>query len=250
MEYEDQKSMLDINQISQEVDRFSSLSSEMISLLESFRREINRSASELQDIRESIEGGKRELEALCEIEKETSVLEEKVEDLRRQKESLEAAVADLHRGREEAEANRAREELEYQESLRVRRQREEEEYRLILEGEQKKARQKLEEELEAIRKQSADARAADERAFLKRDSALNKKERELALLMKELEKFLAGLAVRIGAVGKAVPNAETISASDSGEPAPEFVGSPDESKGGFNPGNTLLWEDAGEERSS
>ena len=64
------------------------------------------------------------------------------------------------------------------------------------ESEQMQARQKFEEELEAMRQNSAETRTAEETDIPARESALKKKEQELSRLMQELEKFLSGLAGR------------------------------------------------------
>ena len=112
MENQSPKPCLETDTISLEIERFSSLSSEMISLLENLKREISRYALELQDVQAAVESGKRELEALCEIERETSSLEKKIEDLRRQKESLERVVEDRQSAWEELKTKRVQEERE------------------------------------------------------------------------------------------------------------------------------------------
>ncbi len=233
-----------------EIGRFSSLSSEMILLLENLHRELNRTAAELHDVQVAVEAGKRELEALCEIERETSSLEQNIEDLRRQKESLEHAVSDHQNAWEEMKAARAREEREYRESLETERQREEEEHRLVWEEAQAAARQKLDEELRAIRQQSATNLASEEEALRAREAAVDKKEQELTLLMRELEKFLSGIAGRIGTAAHSGRSAAGGFDSGSGQEKPVFFASHDETAGGFNPANALMWEDAGEEKDS
>ena len=231
-------------------ERFSSLSSEMVSLLEDLRRDVHRSELDLKDVQAAVDAGKRELEALCEIEKETSGLERQIEDLRRQKEALEHEIADLQSGWDEEKARRAREEREYEETLKTFRQKEEEEYRVRWDDEQTAARQKLEEELEAVRHRNAEVRAAEEEDILSRESAVNKKERELTLLMQELEKFISGLAARIGSAGHAVPGALNSVSSGSSQEGPVFFGLEDAFKGSFTPGNALMWEDTGEKRDA
>ena len=240
MENQNPKPCLETDTIALEVERFSSLSSEMISLLENLKREINRSALELQDVQAAVDAGKKEIEALCEIERETSSLEQQIEDLRRQKESLGRSVADEQKAWEEAKSNRVFEEREYEENLKIRRKQEEEEYRLALESERAVSRQMLDEELDAMRRKNAEIKAAEEEDLLKRETALKKKERELALLIQELEKFLSGLAGRVGTAAQ--PGAE----SGFGREKPVFFGVSDETRGGFNPGNALMWEEAGE----
>jgi hypothetical protein len=247
---EDTKPRPDTDAIALQAERFSALSSEMVSLLEDLRREINRAALELQDVQAAVNAGKQELEALCEIEKETSALELQIVDLRQQKETMERFIADQRSAWEEENVRRAREEKEYESNVKNLRQKEEEEHRVAWENERRAARQKLEEELDAIRRKNWGIQAAEDRDALARRSALDKKERELALLMQELEKFLSGLAVRIGTAGQTLPGRAGGDAASASHGNPAFLSTPDDFKGGFNPGNALMWEDAGEEPGS
>ena len=181
-----------------DLDRFSGLSSEMVSLLENLTQDINRSALELRDIRAAVEAGKKELAVLRESEREMSVLKPQLEDLRLQIEGLDKLIADQRNAWEVEKTNRAREEKEHEENLKTLRQREEEEHRLMRESRQMQARQKFEEELRAKRQKSAETWTAEETDIFARESALKKKERELSELMQELEKFLSELAGRKG----------------------------------------------------
>lgn len=232
---ENTKPCFDADAIVMQIERFSGLSSEMISLLEDLRREMSRAALELQDVQAAVNAGRQELEALREIEKETSALGQQIEDLRRQKASMEIVIADQRNAWVEENARRAMEEREQEESLKSRRRREEAE-----------ARQKLEEELDLLRQKADEVRVAEEREFRDRKAALDTKERELALLMQELEKFLSGLAGRIVAAAPREPNAPGVAESGLEIGTPAFFGMQEEFKGGFNPGNALMWEDAGE----
>jgi hypothetical protein len=238
---ENQKPLLETDTIALGIERLSSLSSEMISLLENFNREINRSTLELQEVQSAAEAGKRELEALCKTKSELSSLGQVLEDLRRQKESLECGIADQQSAWEEVKSTRAREEREYEANLKMLRQREEEDHRLTLENEQITARKRLEEELDAMQQESAEIKAAVEKDLLAREAALNKKERELTLLMQEVEKLLSGLAGRIGIEGQSGPHAPGSAKTGSGRGKLVFFGAHGETGGGFNPGNDLMW---------
>ena len=183
----------------------------MVSLMENLAQEINRSLLELGDIRAAVDTGKKELAALRESEREVSVLKPQLEDLRLQKEELENRIADQRNAWEDEKIKRAWEEREREENLKTLRQKEDEAYRLIREREQMQARQKFEEDLEAMRQKSAETPMAEEMDILARESALNQKEQELSQLMQELEKFLSGLAGR-----KWTEGAQTgVSGSDS-----------------------------------
>ena len=142
----------------------------MISLLENLTQDINRSALELQDIRAAVDAGKKELEALREIEREMLVMTTQLEDLRLQKEGLENLIADQRNAWAEEKTKRDLEEKEREENLKALRQREEGEYRLMRENEQMQARQQLEEELEAMRQKSAEIRAAEEKRIFSPES--------------------------------------------------------------------------------
>jgi chromosome segregation ATPase len=192
-----------------DLERFSSLSSEMVALLENLTQDINRSAQELRDIRDAVDAGKKELATLRESEREVSVLKQQLEDLRPQKESLENLIADQRNAWEEEKTKRAWEEREHEENLKTLRQREEEEQRLMREGEQMRAQQKFEEALDAMRQKSAETRTAEETDILARESALKKKEQELSRLMQELEKFLSGLAGRKGTADPGVSDSNS-----------------------------------------
>jgi DNA repair exonuclease SbcCD ATPase subunit len=187
------------DRIAFDLERFSSLSSEMVALLETLTQDINRSAQELRDIRAAVDAGKTELAALRESEREVSVIKPQLEDLRLQKEGLENLIADQRNAWEEEKTKQDLKEKEREENLKALRQREEKEYRLMRENEQMQARQKFEEELEAMRQKSAEIRTREETDILARESMLKKKEQELSRLMQELEKFLSGLAGRKGA---------------------------------------------------
>jgi hypothetical protein len=179
-----------------DLERFSGLSSEMATLLENLTQDIHRSAQELRDIRDAVDAGKKELAALRESERGVSILKQQLDDLRLQKDSLENLIADQRNAWEEEKTKQDLEEREREESLKALRQMEEEEYRLMRENEQMQARQKFEEELEAMRQKSAAIRTTGETDILAKESALKKKEQELSRLMRELEKFLSGLAGR------------------------------------------------------
>ena len=142
--------------LGRDLERFSGLSSEMVSLLENLTQDINRSAQELRDIRAAVDAGKKELAALRESEREASVLKPQLEDLRMQKEGLENLIADRRNAWEEGK-NKAR---LGRKGTRGESQNPATEGRgrvwRMRENEQMQARQKFEEELEAMRQKSAE----------------------------------------------------------------------------------------------
>ena len=199
MEKQNQQPWPETDRIACDLERFSGLSSEMVALLETITQDINRSAQELRDIRAAVDAGKKELAALRESEREVAAVKPQLEDLRLQKEGLENLIAAQRDAWAEEKTKQDLEEKERQENLKALHQREEEKYRLMRENEQMQARQKFEEELDAMRQKSAEIGTKEDADIFARELMLKKKEQELSRLMQELEKFLSGLAGRKGA---------------------------------------------------
>lgn len=254
-EYPNDRAFGGAEKLSLKIERFSGLSSEIIALLTGLSQEISKSTEELKAVRSAVDLKRKELEALHETEKSATVLERQIEDLRRQKENLERLIADQRSGWEGEKLRRAHEEKEYIENRKTVREREEEEYKKAWAAEQLKSRQMLEEELNAIRQRSQEAREAAERDFLNRELILTKKELEWRQLILELEQFLSKLARRTnphiaphGALLKEDPAARS-GASASSAPVPGNLhietGSSDagsEFQSGLNSEEVLMWE--------
>lgn len=192
--------------LAQEIERFSGLSSEIISLLEKFKTEINKSAGELREVQAAVNSGKRELEAFSEIKMEMLSLERQIEDLRQQKEILSRTIVDQQSAWTEEMVKHARDKEEYEKDAKAKRQKEEE-HRQAWENEQIMARQKFQGELDSKRQEWMRIQAEASERMTAKEEALNNKERELVLLVQEVEKFLSGLAGRMGGAAKAGLNA-------------------------------------------
>ncbi len=210
-----------VERLSHVIDRYSGLSSEMITLLTSLFREIHQSAEELNAAQSSLNLKRKEVEELLEARKSAEELTQQIDALRREKENLESALLDQRNSWEAEKARRAREEKEHYENRRIAREREEEEYRKTWADERLKARQILEEELHAERRKSLEAQEAAEKSFLERELNLKKKEQEWGQLIQELEQFLSKLAKRSrpSAPSSAAKSAEDSTARSEGTPS-------------------------------
>jgi hypothetical protein len=164
------------------MERFSVLSTEMITLLMGLSEEINSSAKELNAVQASVDRKKKELEELQEAEQTARALKQQTGDLIVQKEELERLIDDQRMAWED---ERARNTLE------------EDEQRKAWNAEQFKARQELEEELQSMRHRHQEAQEEAERNFVERDMMLKKKELEWSQLIQELDQFLAKLTGRL-----------------------------------------------------
>ena len=163
------------------MERFSVLSTEMITLLMGLSQEINRSAEELDAVQSAVELKKRELETIRDAEQLARELELQIEILLNQKADLERSVIDQRSAWEEEKAQRAREDDEWTNARR---------------GEQIKARQELEEELRVIRDRNQEAQNAREQNLADRDLILQRKEAEWNRLIQDLDQFLSKLSGR------------------------------------------------------
>ena len=188
-----------------DIERFSNLSSELTQVMLRLSREIKISSEQLNRIRSEVESRKNELKTIRGIEASAAALQRITEDYRQQKESFERIMANQRTLWEEEKGNRAREEKEYLENLRMRREREEEENRQKWAAEKLKAQQKLDEELKAIQQESLEKQQALERDCLQRELILKEKELEWVQLIQELEQFMSKLTRRTQAHAAARP---------------------------------------------
>jgi len=181
MELLNRSSFAGAEKFSLAMERFSVLSTEMITLLMGLSQEINKSVEELSAVRSAVDIKKQELEALLEAEQSARALQQQTADLQRQKEELETLVRDQRRSWEEEATQRESERKEYREAWKA---------------EQLKARQELEEELQTIRQRNREAQETTERELAAREEILKSKEQEWNALINELDRFLSGLSGR------------------------------------------------------
>ncbi len=183
MELLSRSSVAGAEKFSLAMERFSVLSTEMITLLMGLSQEIHQSAEELGAIRNAADLKKKELETLLEAEHSARALARQTEDLKREKEELEQYIRNQRASWEEE---------------RAQREKEVEEHRKDWDTEQFRARQELEEALRAIRQQNQEAHEAVEREWIDREQNLKNKELEWSQLIHELDQFLTKLAGRSG----------------------------------------------------
>ncbi len=177
--------------------RFTKLSAELAEVMASMSEEVKAAAQQLDSIRASVDAKKRELKTLHGIEATAVALERLVLDYQRQKETLERSIVEQRVLWEDEKTNRAQEEKEYQESLRLRREKEEEAFRKQWAGERLAAQQKLEEELKVLRQESFEKQQTIEKECREREQKLAGREREWMQLIQELELFMSRLTRRL-----------------------------------------------------
>jgi hypothetical protein len=217
------------------IERFSGISAELTGILSRLSREVNISAAQLDRVRAAVDSKKKELKTLREIEAVAVALERLVLDHQRQKDALDRAIAEQRAAWEVEKANRAQEDKEYLENLRVRREREEEVYGRAWAAEKLRAQQKLDEELRAIQQEI-------EKDCLQREARLKEKELEWVRLTEELEQFMSRLAQRARAQ-TAVGSEPVFNKESYPMAAPDFVISePAKTDVGSGFGNELLGE--------
>jgi len=188
--------LMSAEELSRVIERFSGISSELTGILSRLAREVIISAEQLDRVRSAADSKGKELKTLHGIEATAVALERLVLDHQRQKEALDRAIAEQRTMWEEEKANRAQEEREYLEHLRVRREREEEEYRQVWAAEKLRKKEKLEEELSAIHQENLQKQQEMERDYIERELKRKEKELEWVRLIEELEQFMSKLAQR------------------------------------------------------
>jgi hypothetical protein len=186
--------LIDAGEISAELARFSRLSSDLTDFLSVLSRKIKGWLDQLGDIQSQIDFKKKELKRLHDIEVSAAALEQLIEDQRLRKESFESFMESERIRCEEEKARRTQEEEQYLVNLRTQRQREEEEHKQKAAAEEQQARQRLEEELGALREENRLQLEAREKHFAQRELILREKELEWTRLVEELEQFMSRLA--------------------------------------------------------
>jgi hypothetical protein len=214
--------LMSAEELSLVIERFSIISSELTGILSRLAQEVVMSAEQLDRVRSAVDSKKEELKTLHGIEATAVALERLVLDHQRQKEALDLAMASQRAEWEEEKANRAQEEREYLEHLRVRREREEEEYRQVWAAEKLRKKEKLEEELKAVQQEHLQKQQEKEGDYIERELRLKEKELEWVRLIEELEQFMSKLAQRAKAQTVTHPGA-ALKKEPYSTAAPDFV---------------------------
>jgi len=190
------KPLMNAEKLSEEINRFSGLTSELTGVLSRLSREVQISAEQLNQVHAALEAKHNELKTLYGLEASAATLEGLVRDNRQQKEDLQRQIEEQRAAWELEISKREQEENQYQENLRIRRQRDEEEYKQRWAAEKLKAQQKFEEELRVIHQEALQRQQARERDCLDRELKLKEKELEWVQLIQELEQFMSKLTRR------------------------------------------------------
>jgi colicin import membrane protein len=190
------KPLMNAEKLSEEINRFSGLTSELTGVLSRLSREVQISAEQLNQAHAALEAKHNELKTLYGLEASAATLEGLVRDNRQQKEDLQRQIEEQRAAWELEISKREQEESQYQENLRIRRQRDEEEYKQRWAAEKLKAQQKFEEELRVIHQEALQRQQARERDCLDRELKLKEKELEWVQLIQELEQFMSKLTRR------------------------------------------------------
>jgi chromosome segregation ATPase len=182
--------------ISSQMERFSTLSSDMIMLVSELSQEAKKAMDQLRAIREEVNLKKGELKTLHDMERSAEELQRLIENRRIQISNLDQLLERQRNTFETEKSNREQEHKKYLEDLKVQRQREETEYRNKQASEHLKAKQTLDEELRMLRQKSTEKQDALNKDLLEREKRIMQKEKELDLLTQELEQFISRLAGR------------------------------------------------------
>jgi len=179
-----------------EIERFSSLSSDLKSCLFGIISGIKDSMDQMQSIRQEVQRKKKELKQIHGIEVSADALERLVEEQRSQKEKFDKFMENQRRVWEEEKRQREVEDANYRETLEMQRLKEQEEYKHKWIEEQATLRKKREDEIRALERRSLENLEGRERKLSEREQGLKEKEREWKRLVQELELFMTTLASR------------------------------------------------------
>jgi hypothetical protein len=186
-----------LDNLSLNVEHFSKLSLDLTSVLTQLSQCVQAAVEQLDSIRNAVEAKKKELKNLHGIEATAVTLERMALDYQRQKELLERTIVDHRAIWEEEKSARAKEEEEYQSTVRIRREKDEEAFKQQWATERHLAQRRLEDELKLMQEENLERQRALERSFLERELKLKEKELEWMKLVQELEQFLSRLTRRM-----------------------------------------------------
>lgn len=188
-----------------EIERFSSLSSELRDCLLRIIHKTKDAMEAFSSVEQAVKSKENELKQIHDIEASAAALERLVEQNRRQKEEFENFMEGQRRLWDEEKSLREREDAEYRENLERRRQRDLEDHRRKLDEEKSAIRKEMEAQFDAAQRESLQRRKEIEARFEEREHALKEKEQECARLVRELELFMAGLEHKARNAGDAFP---------------------------------------------
>ncbi|MEJ2110883.1 MAG: hypothetical protein P8Z37_13430, partial [Acidobacteriota bacterium] len=179
-----------------EIERFSSLTSDLKDCLLNMIRKTKNAMDALSKIERAVEDKKGELKRLHGIETAAVSLEELVEEHRRQRVEFDSFMDEQRRRWAEEKASREKEDSEYRENLERCRQQELQDYARRLADEKSAMREKMEEEFNTLQDRILVKQKEIEADIENRERVLEKKESDMARLIRELELFMSKLEAR------------------------------------------------------
>ncbi len=187
---------LEWEKISSQMERFSGLSSDMITLMSELSQEMKKAMDQLYAVRAEVDHKKRELKALYDMEKSAEELQRVIKNRRLQIADMDHHLESQRTAFEAEKSRREEEDRKYQEDLKAKRQHDEAEYQERWAAERLRAEQALEEELRALRQESMGKQETLNRDLQEREQRIRKQEKELDLFTQELEQFMSRLSGR------------------------------------------------------
>ncbi|MBI4528166.1 MAG: hypothetical protein HY695_30605 [Deltaproteobacteria bacterium] len=191
------------------VQKLSNLGLEISKSLAEISGKLVAEVERLNSIREAVGLQTKELERLHKIDIAATAIDHLVQDYQSQKQKLEEEMSAQRQVWSAEEQQRAREQKEYEESLKKQRQREIEDYEYKKALERKKAQDKYDEDMRLLEKKNKEKQEDLEKSWKQRETALKEKEEEWTRLRKEVDEFSARLKKETdAAVANAVKSAE------------------------------------------
>ncbi len=191
------------------VQKLSSLGLEISKALAELSGKLVAEVEQLTAIREAVALEAKEMERLHKLDIAATAIDQLVQDYQSRKMKLESEISAQHETWEAEALERAREQKEYEDSLKRQRQREVEDYEYKKSLERKKAQDKYDEDVRVLEKKNKEKQEELQKTWLQRESALKEKEEEWARLQKEVADFPGRLKKETdSAVGAALKSAE------------------------------------------
>lgn len=191
------------------VQKVSNLGLEISKALAEISGKLVAEVDRLTSIREAVALQTKEIERLHKIDIAATAIDHLIQDYESQKQKLEAQISAQREAWSTEEQQHAREEKEYEDSLKKQRQREVEDYEYKKALERKKAQDKYEEEMRLLEKKNKERQEELEKSWKQRETALREKEEEWLRLRKEIDEFPIRLKTEVDlAVSNAVKSAE------------------------------------------
>ena len=171
------------------VQRVSHLGLDVSRVLSDLSEKLVKETQTLQNLRESVELEAKELSKLHKIDVVATSLDQLVEDYRVQKEQLEMETTTRQSEWQQKKEEWAREQKEFEESLKKQRQREKEEYEYQKLLDRKKEEDEYETKIRQQERTNKEKQEQLDKSWKERELGLKEREEELIRLRKEVSEF-------------------------------------------------------------